>query len=136
MFLQDKIRNAERELATIDFLAAKHRLRRVLDGMKDKIYHATYPYRKYGTDITLYSGLMSETYGSAGLHLGADTFTLGAELSIKDGGYHIRDPLGDFRDFIAYDDFEARPLTNLFEQQFGDQIVEIFKEKARKRLDF
>lgn len=69
------------------------------------------------------------------MRLGAKTFTLGARLSIKDGGYRIKDPLGDFRAFIAYDDFEMRPLKDLFEQQFGDQILEIFKEKVIKRID-
>ena len=133
MPLQDKIRDAERGLSTIDFQSANRKLDRVLDEVKNHLYHATLAYRN--GDIDLYSGRMSETYGNVGLRLGAETFTLGARLSIKDGGYHIRDPLGDFRAFIAYDDFKMRRLNDLFEQQFSDQIVEIFKNKAAKRID-
>jgi len=43
--------------------------------------------------------------------------------------------LDNFKAFIAYDDFAMRPLNDLFEQQFGGQIVEIVREKASKRID-
>ena len=135
MSLQDKIRDAERGLATIDFQSANRKLDRVLKEVENHLYHATSTYRKYGRDIDLYCGRMSEVYGNVGLRIGAETFTLGARLSIKDGGYHIRDPLGDFRSFIAYDDFRMGLLSDMFEQQFGDQIVEMFIAKASKRID-